>query len=59
MVALDVFWQVVVKGVDIKEAIVRGERRMLYFNQSLFNVGSWNGAFVFPFPLLDVVRHNV
>lgn len=58
IITLDVSWQAIVKYRDIEEAIVRAEERMLYFNQIVFSVESWNRAFVLPFPLLYAVRNN-
>lgn len=59
VITLAISWQAAVKWWDIKEAIIRALRRMLYFSQSVLS--AWapiTCAFVLPFSLLDAVMNT-
>lgn len=45
IITLDISWEAVVKCLEIKEAIIKAQRRMLNFNETLFSMGSWNMCF--------------
>lgn len=49
VVTLDIYWQAAVRCGDIKEAIMRAQKRMLYFSRILFS--SWNLEHVLLFSL--------